>query len=75
MQEVMKTFLTCFSVHFTKKVTYFWTTLQGGVYTKLEQRLLTFPFQVCDLKGARIAQSVQRLATGWTTEGSMFESR
>jgi hypothetical protein len=25
--------------------------------------------------GAGIAQSVQRLATGWTTEGSEFESR
>jgi hypothetical protein len=25
--------------------------------------------------GAGVAQSVQRLATGWTTEGSEFESR
>jgi hypothetical protein len=25
--------------------------------------------------GAGIAQSVERLATGWTTEGSEFESR
>jgi hypothetical protein len=27
------------------------------------------------IRGSGIAQSVQRLATGWTTEGSEFESR
>jgi hypothetical protein len=36
-------------------------------------RMFEFPTTVCI--GARKAQLVWRLATGWTTEGSEFESR
>jgi hypothetical protein len=48
----------------------FEAVLQEHLQLPYEDFLLVLPFE-----GAGIGQSVQRLATGWTTEGSEFESR
>jgi hypothetical protein len=45
----------------------------AGIIPSLRIRRIYTHFFI--LKGAGIAQSVQRLATGWTAEGSQFESR
>jgi hypothetical protein len=56
--------------------TFWWFGIPAAVRTVSATTVLLshFPSHILDLR-AGIAQSVQRLATGWTTKGSEFECR